>query len=206
MEQTMISSTTVDSTNRHYESCLRSHRYWPWFIGLGTGLIVLGVMAVGSAFIATLSTMLVIGWLIIASGVVQVVNAVLAGSIRGFFGYLCCGLLQLVVGGLIVERPLLAAESMTLLIAVLFLVGGLARLLSASIERYPGWGWGLASGAVTVVLGLSIWRQWPASGLWVIGLFVGIDLIMSGWTWVMLGLTLKTIRGNVESLRPALRA
>lgn len=202
----MIPSSSVDSLNPHYESCLRSHRCWPWFLVLGIALIVLGVMAVGSSFIATLSTMLVFGWLIIASGVVQTVNAFLAGSIRGFFGYLFCGLLSLVVGGLIVERPLLAAESMTLLIAVLLLVGGLARLVGALLERYPGWGWGLANGGITFVLGLSIWRQWPASGVWVIGLFVGIDLIMSGWTWVMLGLTLKSIRTNVESLRPAMRA
>ena len=97
-----------------------------------------------------------------------------------------------------IEHPLRAAEVFTLLIAALLLVGGAIRVCYALIDRFPGWVWMLLNGVVTLVLGIMIWRQWPQSGLWVIGLFVGIDLILNGWSWVMLALILKATRSKVS--------
>jgi uncharacterized membrane protein HdeD (DUF308 family) len=61
------------------------------------------------------------------------------------------------------------------------------------MSRFPQWGWVLAGGVLNLVLGIMIWRQWPVTGLWVIGLFVGIDMIFNGWTWIMLALRLKSL-------------
>ena len=186
----------------HYEECLRSHHCWPWFLGLGVLLIVVGIMAIGAAFVATLATVLIFGWLIVAGGVVQTVNAFLARSWRGFFVYLLAGILHIIVGVLMIEHPLRAAEVFTLLIAALLLAGGVLRVCYALIDRFPGWVWMLLNGVVTSALGVMIWRQWPESGLWVIGLFVGIDLILNGWSWVMLALILKAARSKVSEALP----
>src|SRR3954452_9112971 len=101
----------------------RLRRLWPWFLILGIALILLGVLAIGVPFVATLTTVLVFGILLLAGGVVQVVSAILARGWQGFFLHLLAGVLHFIVGGLMIERPLLAAEALTLLLAVAFFVG-----------------------------------------------------------------------------------
>ena len=81
-------------------------------------------------------------------------------------------------------------------------VGGVVRLVYALLENFPGRGWVLLSGLINVLLGIAIWRQWPESSYWVIGMFIGIDLIFNGWSWVMLGMIVKSPTpdsGHVES-------
>jgi len=85
--------------------------------------------------------------------------------------------------------------SLTLIIAMFLLFEGLFRIS----VRYPNWGWLLLDGVVSLMLGLMIWRQWPLSGLWVIGLFVGIQRILNGWSLVMLSLAVKNVPEEVES-------
>ena len=80
------------------------------------------------------------------------------------------------------------------MIAALFLVSGVGRMLYAVAARFHDWGWALLGGLVTFLLGLMIWQSWPVSGLWVIGTFVGIDLIFRGWAWVSLALHLRRHR------------
>lgn len=77
---------------------------------------------------------------------------------------------------------------LTLMIALFLMVGGIFRMIFAISERFSGWGWVLLNGAVSLMLGLLIYKQWPASGFWVIGTFLGIDLILNGWGWIMLAL------------------
>jgi uncharacterized membrane protein HdeD (DUF308 family) len=164
--------------------------------------MVVGVVALCSTFITTLASILVFGILLMAGGVVQIVNAFLGRSWRGFFLHLLAGILQLIVGELLIEHPVVAAEGLTLLLAVGFLIGGALRLVYALVENFPGRGWVLVNGLVVFALGVSIWRQWPASSLWVIGLFIGIDLIFSGWSWVNLGLIVKAPRPEPGQLDP----
>jgi uncharacterized membrane protein HdeD (DUF308 family) len=189
-----------DSLNPRYEECLRLHHCWAWFLGLGLALMVVGLLAIGAAFVTTLATVLVFGVLLIVGGVVQVVNASLARSWGGFFLHLLAGVLQLVLGGLMVEHPLRAAEGLTLMLAAAFLVGGVLRVVHALMRQFPGWGWVLANGVIALMLGVAIWRQWPEASAWVIGLFVGIDLVFNGWSWVMLGLLVKA---SAPAPRPA---
>jgi uncharacterized membrane protein HdeD (DUF308 family) len=81
---------------------------------------------------------------------------------------------------------------LTLFLAISLLVGGTMRLIFGLVQDFAGRGWVLLNGLITLLLGVAIWRQWPESSNWVIGLFVGIDLIFSGWSWVMLGLLVKS--------------
>src|SRR5438067_2777611 len=101
----MSLQSQADPLNPRYQECLRLHECWAWFLALGVVLMVVGVLAIGAAFITTLATVLVFGILLIVGGVVQVVNAFLARSWGGFFLHLLAGVLQLVLGGLMVEHP-----------------------------------------------------------------------------------------------------
>lgn len=166
-------------------------QYWGWFLVLGLGLMVLGIAAVVRSVTATIASMLFFGWLLVLACGIEVAQAVLVGHWAGFFQHLVAAILFGVTGFLIVARPLLSAEVATMLMAVFFLISGLFQVFGSVWITLPGWGWQVADGLITFVLGLLVLRQWPASGLWVIGLFVGIDLIFYGGAWIALALGLR---------------
>jgi uncharacterized membrane protein HdeD (DUF308 family) len=205
LKEIAMSSLRLDqshSINPRYEECLRLSKSWVWFVSLGVVLMIVGAVALSSTVITTLASLLVFGVLLMAGGLVQIVNAFLGRSWRAFFLHLFAGILQLIVGELLIEHPLVAAEGLTLVLAVGFLLGGALRLVYGLVESFPGRGWVLLNGLIVFALGISIWRQWPASSLWVIGLFIGIDLIFSGWSWVMLGLLVKAPQPEPAPLDP----
>ena len=173
-------------------------RRWSWFLALGIVLIVLGAIALGSTFLMTLVTMVFIGWLMIIGGVIEVVHACAVKNWGGFFVDLLTGILYVVVGFMIVSNPGATAVALTLLIAMFLIFGGLFRIATAVIVRFQNWMWLLLHGVINLLLGIAIWRQWPVSGLWVIGLFVGIDMILNGWSLVMLGLAAKNLPTGEE--------
>lgn len=158
---------------------------WLWFFWLGVVLIVLGTTALGATWMVAITSALVFGWLLIFSGVSEALAAIWARHWRAFFLHLLTSLLYVLVGVLIIGNPVATAAGLTLLLAALFLTRGLFRVISAATLRYPNWGWAAFDGVVTLILGVLIWRHWPASALWVIGTFVGIDMIFRGWAWVM---------------------
>jgi len=166
-------------------------QYWGWFLAFGLGLMVLGIAAVVRSVTATIASMLFFGWVLVVACGIEVAQAVLVGHWAGFFQHLVAAILFGVTGFLIVARPLLGAEVATMLMAVFFLVSGLFQVFGSVWVALPGWGWQVADGLITFVLGLLVLAQWPASGLWVIGLFVGIDLIFYGGAWIALALGLR---------------
>ena len=165
--------------------------YWGWFLAFGIGLVALGVAAVARAFTATIASMLFFGWLLVIAAVIEIVQAVMVGHWAGFFHHLLFAILFGVAGLLLVTRPLISAEALTFVMAIFFLIGGLFELIGSFIVALPGWGWQAADGIITIVLGGLVLAQWPASGLWVIGLFIGIDLIFYGLAWIALALGLR---------------
>jgi uncharacterized membrane protein HdeD (DUF308 family) len=170
-------------------------RNWGWFLVLGIIEIILGTVAVGAAVMATLVTVALFGWLLFAGGVLSAVHAFWRKGWRGFFLDLAMGVLYLVAGLMMVMNPGEAAVTLTLLIAMFLLIGGILRIIVALSGQLEHWGWVLLNGVITAGLGILIWRQWPLSGLWVIGLFVGIEMIMYGWSLVMLSMMARGARG-----------
>jgi uncharacterized membrane protein HdeD (DUF308 family) len=166
--------------------------YWGWLLAFGVGLVVLGIAAVGRAVTATVATMLFFGWLLIIACGIEVLQALLVGHLAGFFHHFFAAILFGVVGALLVGRPLLSAEALTFLIGAFFMVGGLFQAFGSVVIGLPGWGWQLLNGVITFVLGVLVLLQWPISGLWAIGLFVGIDLIFYGAAWIALALQLRS--------------
>ena len=165
--------------------------HWGWFLGFGIVLMVLGIVAVVRSTTATIASMVFFGWLLVFSSVIQFVEAFMVGRWEGFFLHLLIAILFGIVGLLMVVRPVITAEALTFLMSVFFLLGGLYQLVAAVWTHLPGWGWQALNGIIAAVMGVLILAQWPVSGLWVIGLFVGIDLIFYGWAWVALALDLR---------------
>jgi uncharacterized membrane protein HdeD (DUF308 family) len=161
-----------------------------WFLVLGALLIVLGIVAVGLSVLTTLASVLLFGWMLVASGALQVIHAFWREkNWHGFFLDLFAGILSFVVGFMLVTNPLAGATTLTLLIAMFLFIGGIERILASLTGHFPNRPWLLLNGVIDLGLGVLIWRQWPVSGLWVIGLFVGVDMLLTGWSAVMLALT-----------------
>jgi uncharacterized membrane protein HdeD (DUF308 family) len=197
----------VDKSYSTYEDSLLAglgelQHKWGWLMTLGIVMVILGVLALGTEVQATFITVGVLGWLMMIGGAVLIVNSFWSRRWSGFFLHLLMGILYLVVGLLITANPAVGAITLTLLLAAFFLFSGLFRMCMAVAMRYPKWGWGLFSGIITFALGVLIWAQWPLSGLWVIGLFIGIDMIIYGWSLIMFAGAVREI-GGPSSLREA---
>ena len=177
---------------RHELEVIKGH--WVWILVLGIILVLTGTVAVSAPLVATLATALVIGSLVLVAGVAQLVGTFWTRDWSGFFLSLLMGILYVVLGVMILRAPVQAELALTLLLACVLMVGGLFRIIGSLMYKFPHWGWMLAGGVINLVLGILIWQQWPEAALWVIGLFVGIDLIFTGWTWVMLSLAIKNLK------------
>jgi uncharacterized membrane protein HdeD (DUF308 family) len=176
---------------RHELDALRGQ--WFWFVLLGVVLIVLGVIALGSVVIASLAAAVAIGGLLLLGGAAEVVGAFWCRRWSGFFLELLSGVLSIVVGLLFLRAPVGALAALTLLVACFLMAGGIFKIVAAVAYRFAAWGWSLASGVIDLILGVMIWQEWPASALWVIGLFVGINLVFRGFNWIALGRALRSL-------------
>jgi uncharacterized membrane protein HdeD (DUF308 family) len=153
---------------------------WGWFFIAGIGLMVLGAGCVVKAQTATTFSILVLGWVLAISAVVWLVNAFQAWTWGGFFVYVLNALIRGVTGYLLIRHPDAGAAAVTMVLAVLFIVGGLFRVAAASAIQFPRWGWTAFSGVVSAVLGISILLVWPLASTYFIGMAIGIDLILDG--------------------------
>jgi uncharacterized membrane protein HdeD (DUF308 family) len=182
---------------RHDLTSLRGN--WLWFVLLGVALIVLGFVALGSLVAASLATAVVIGALMLVGGAAETIGAFWCRGWSGFFFHLLSGVLSIVVGVLFLRAPVNALLALTLLLSCLLMVGGIFKIVAALSYRFAAWGWPLVSGIIDVILGVMIWQGWPASALWVIGLFLGISLLFRGFNWIGLGLALRTMARPVTT-------
>jgi len=164
--------------------------HWGWFLAFGIVLLALGIAAVVRSVTATVASMVFFGWLLVFGSIAEFVTAFMVGKWAGFFLHMLIAILFGVAGILMITRPVISAESVTLLMSVFFLVGGLYQLIASLWTHLPGWGWHALNGALASIMGVLVLVQWPVSGLWVIGLFIGIDLIFYGWAWIALALNL----------------
>jgi uncharacterized membrane protein HdeD (DUF308 family) len=176
---------------------------WGWFLGLGIALILLGTIALVIVPAATLATVIVLGWLMVFSGVFEAIHAFQVRGWRGVLLHLVAGLLGIVLGLLIVTHPVAGAVAWTMLIASFFLVVGTFRLVAAIGMKFPNWGWAAFDGAITLLLGVLLWADWPWSGLWFLGLSIGISLVLRGWANVMLAFALRSLLTMSAGLRRA---
>ena len=143
--------------------------------------------------LTTFAAVVVLGVALMVAGIATIITSLWAGKWSGMLVQLLVGILYLVVGFMVTEKPLQSAVAMTLFVAAFCIVAGIFRVVAALSVRYPYWGWSLLNGMITFLLGVMIYRQFPASAIWVLGLLVGLEMLFHGWTWIMLSLAIKKI-------------
>jgi len=166
---------------------------WGWLLALGILMVILGTVGLGATFALTLATVTFFAILVLIGGGVQLVDAF---HHRGWqlFGKLLVALLYFFVGATMLTDPLLASATLTLMIAWALLFIGFMRIIAAfQMKGMPGWVWTLIGGIAAIVLGIMIMNKWPVSGLWVIGMFVAIELIFNGWGMIMAALAVRNL-------------
>src|SRR2546427_4073471 len=154
----------------------------------GVLLIVFGSLAVGSPFLAAVAVNVVIAWLIILAGVVHVILAFHAHRAGRLIWKLLVGLAYLFFGAYLIMHPVLGVATLTLVLACI-----LDIVLFFQMRSLRGSGWVLVEGIITLLLGLMIYLQWPWSAVWAIGVLVGMSMIISGVTRVMLSLAVRKV-------------
>jgi uncharacterized membrane protein HdeD (DUF308 family) len=153
---------------------------WAWFLVLGIMLMVLGVACIGKAQTATTFSILALGWILAVSGVLWLVGSFQTITWYGFFLYLLNALIRGVAGYLLIRHPDAGAAGLTMVLASLFIVGGLFRAIGASVIKFPRWSWTAIAGVASVVLGVYLLATWPTASTYFIGMAIGIDLILDG--------------------------
>jgi uncharacterized membrane protein HdeD (DUF308 family) len=153
---------------------------WGWFLALGILFMLSGIVCVVGDVTATFATVLFFGWLLLFSGIVALIHAFGTHSWSGFFLYLLSALLRGFTGYLLIRYPGSGAVSLTLVLASFFVVGGLFLAIAAGMAQLPRWGWSVFSGVVSLVLGIMLPAQMPASSIWFIGFAIGVDLFVDG--------------------------
>jgi uncharacterized membrane protein HdeD (DUF308 family) len=166
---------------------------WWCFLLLGIALVVLGSLCIIDPFVPTLASVIFLGFVLMAAGITQIVSAFWAGKWSGMLIHILIGVLYVVVGYMVVDAPVINMVLITKFIAIFLIVSGAFRIISALVVRFQDWGWALLNGGVTLLLGIIINRQLPEAALWVIGLFIGIEMIFNDWAWVMMALGLRAV-------------
>ena len=166
-----------------------------WIIALGVIYLIAGFIALGSVAMATVASVLIVGVMMIIAGVAEVFSAFQIKSWGKFLLWALLGVLYIVAGFVTFENPLLAAVLLTLILGASLVASGIMRIfLGFSMKRETPWIWVVLSGVITLLLGVLILARWPVSSIYILGLFLGIDLIMAGVGWIGLGFGLRRTR------------
>lgn len=174
------------------DALLQLRARWGWFVSLGVVLLVLGVLALGHVFVATLASAIFIGSLMVVAGIGQLMHAWRIKQIHGFILWSFSGLFYLAAGLFAVFYPVQGARVLTLLFgAMLIAVGALRTWLWFNHRGQRGWGWLGLSGVLTLLVGVLIAANWPGNSVWILGLLLALDLLFQGWSALLLGLALR---------------
>ena len=178
-------------------AAVRSHAdvKWGWFVALGFLLILLAAVALANLFLATVASVFYVGAAMLVGGFLHLVHAFQVRGWEHVLYWVGFGLLYLLAGVFTFANPMLASAVLTLLLGVVLVFAGVLRLWSAyRLWGTRGAGWLLAGGAVTFLAGLVIALGWPFNSLWILGLFLAIDLLTQGWSMLALGFGLRQAR------------
>jgi uncharacterized membrane protein HdeD (DUF308 family) len=161
---------------------------------MGVLLIILGIIAIATPAVAGKTVVVVIGVVLLVGGVVQIISGLRAKGWSSKLPPLVLGVITGICGLGLLGEPWIGMKLIALLLAIFFVMEGIWKII-ASFSYRPASGWllMLASGVIALVLGLLIWRQWPVSGLWAVGILVGVDLLMTGISMVALAATVRRI-------------
>ncbi len=171
----------------------RARKHWWLFLLLGIVLVIGGITAIAYPCISSVAAVMVLGIILIVSGVFTIIGAFWAGKWSALLLQLLVGILYIMAGIAIRDAPVESTGILTLFVAAFFIVVGAFRIIVSLVERFPQWGWALLNGIVTLLAGIIIYDTFPNSALWVIGLLLGLELLLNGWTWIMLSVVIHNL-------------
>lgn len=167
-------------------------RHWCWLLGLGIFFLILGFIGLGMVISLTIVSMYFFAALLVISGISHLVDGFKHCGWQGMIWQVLVAFLYLGAGAVVFYDPVLASTLITAMLAGALIFIGLVRIVMAfSLKTSTGWLWMLLAGVSALILGFLILMQWPISGLWVIGLFIAIDMMMTGWTYIFISCALK---------------
>jgi uncharacterized membrane protein HdeD (DUF308 family) len=182
----------MDSANINDEVFGELKKHWAWMLSLGIVMVILGVIGLGMTVLFNEIVVMYFGFLLLFGSGVQLMQAFRAEAWKGRVWHVLIALVYIVGGIIAVTEPVIAGMTLALLIAWTLIVIGVLRLFMAlQMRGANGWLWTLLGGVLSVVLGVMIINEWPQSGLWVIGLFVAIEILFAGWSQIMIALAAK---------------
>jgi uncharacterized membrane protein HdeD (DUF308 family) len=184
----------ADSRSQMRDGLLRAQRqiaeHWLGYLLLGCALVLAGLAAIAFPLLSTIVTKVALGWIFVLSGAAIILHAFAAGDWRGFFYNLAIGLLYLIVGGYLALLPLSSIVTLTVLLAALLIADGILEVgMAMRIRPHNGWIWVAVSGLLAMAAGALIALKLPTSAMFGIGLLIGIKMIFSGWSFIVLGLS-----------------
>lgn len=155
---------------------------------MGIVMGALGILAMAAPLVTGVAVAMLVGFVVVLGGVLQVVLGVKAESWGSRIFGIMLGSVALICGLLLVGHPLFSLGFLSLLLAGYFLIDGIFQVVQAwDIKPEQGWGSTLFAGVFSIVLGVLIWRQWPLSGAWAVGILVGVKIVFSGWSMIACG-------------------
>ena len=182
-----LSQTDIESAIEAARAQIKQN--WGWFLALGIVFVLAGLAAIAFPLLSTIATKIALGWIFLAGGVLMILHAFSASGWRGFLLGLLIGILYVVAGGWLAFFPFTGIITLTILLAALFLAEGVLEVIMAfRVRPHEGWAWLLLSGLVAVAVGVMIAMQLPSSAAWAIGMLTGINLLMTGASFIALAL------------------
>ncbi len=170
------------------------HRTTTWSIVLSVLIMIAGFLAIALPLTAGIAITLIVGWMLIFTGVLQIVFAFRAGRPRAAVWQVLLGLVYGFIGVYILMNPVSGLAGLTFAIAVyLFVEAVLELVMAIELRPAPGTGWLIFDSIITFILAVMIWSTWPSSAAWVVGVLVGISMLFSGMTRLMLSLAARRI-------------
>ena len=189
-----MTAATNDPTPHSLGEAVRHLRAkWGWILALGIVFLIAGVIALGSVVIATASAVLVIGVMMVMAGIAEIIAAFSVKSWGRAVLWIVLGALYVLAGIICFTNPFQAATILTLFLGLALMIGGVVRMFLAWQMRHAGkpWGWVVFSGILSFLLGVMIVAHWPYSSFYVLGIFLGVDLVLIGSSWLAMGLALR---------------
>ena len=191
----MTTSPDIEGIRRRMAATIHAH--WKLVLAQGILLMVFGLLAVAMPNIATLAVEIFVGWLFFIAGIFRAVSVWHARQMPGFGWSMLSGLLAVLLGLILIARPLAGVLTLTMVLIAFFVLEGITAIVVAvqHREHLRSWGWVLFSGIVDLLLAYLIWAGWPSSADWAIGLLVGINMVFLGLSLLMTALAAR-LMGN----------
>jgi len=179
----MTDEMSLDQAAKVMRSAMRDviKRHSLWYLLQGALMVLAGIVALLFPIFSSVAVVVMLGWLLIFSGIFQAISLIGATNVPHFWLQLISVVLSVVIGILFLRHPGEGLLTLTLLLIVFFMVGGMAKVIFAlTIRPFPNWGWVLASGVIGVLLSAYLWSSLPITAAWLLGVLVGIQLISEG--------------------------